>query len=84
MEDLRRDLQARAGDVRALVGRYTPQVRQGFRKVLTGKIQAEPIEVDGRRGYRFSGALTIEKLISGEALALAGKWWPQRGVIELA
>jgi len=39
-----------------------------LRKLLTGKIELEPVGRGRERGYRFRGALCIERLISGEAL----------------
>jgi site-specific DNA recombinase len=64
---IKRELKARVADVRALLGRHVPQARQMLRKLLAGKIDMEPVAEDGRRGYRFRGKLTFERLLSGEA-----------------
>ena len=39
-----------------------------LRKLLAEKIELEPVGSGRERGYRFRGALTIEKLIAGEAV----------------
>jgi hypothetical protein len=65
---LKQDLKTRVADVKALLGRHTPQARQMLRKLLAGKIEMEPVAEDGRRGYRFRGQLTFERLLGGEAL----------------
>lgn len=44
-----------AVDVRRLLGRHVPQVRQTLRKVLVGRLEVTPIELDGRKGYRVEG-----------------------------
>ena len=36
--------------------------------MLRSKIDLEPVEVDGQRGYRFKAEGTYERLLSGEAL----------------
>ncbi|PYN26857.1 MAG: hypothetical protein DMD76_09165, partial [Candidatus Rokuibacteriota bacterium] len=43
--------------------RQTVQARQMLRKLLAGKIELEPVGSGRERGYKFRGALTIEKLI---------------------
>jgi hypothetical protein len=53
--------------VTGLLERQTPQARQMLRKLLADKIELEPVGEGRGRGYRFRGALTIEKLIGGEA-----------------
>jgi hypothetical protein len=65
---LKQELKTRVADVKALLGRHTPQARQMLRKLLAGKIEMEPVAEDGRRGYRFRGKLTFERLLGGEAL----------------
>jgi hypothetical protein len=52
----------------ALLGNHTAQARQMLRKLLAGKIELQPVGRGRERGYRFRGALCIERLISGEAL----------------
>ena len=54
--------------MKALLGRHTAQARQVLRKLLTGKTEMEPVAKDGRRGYRFRGNLTLERLLSGGAM----------------
>jgi hypothetical protein len=43
-------------------------VRQMLRKLLRGKLEFTPVEIEGQRGYRFVGIGTYERLPSGEAL----------------
>src|SRR5215472_3885437 len=45
----------------------TEQARQVLRALLNGKIELEPLGRGRRRGYRFSGTLTIGRLIAGTA-----------------
>jgi len=77
---MRAQLVSYAEDVRALLAqdKATPLIRQALRKVLDGKIVAEPTTIDGRPAYRYRGRLTVEGMLSGEAVALARSWWPQR------
>ena len=65
---LKRTLREKVSDVITLLGNHTAQARQMLRKLLTGKIQLEPVGRGRERGYRFRGALCIERLIDGEAL----------------
>ncbi len=65
---LKRQLQARVSDVTALLGKHTVQARQMLRKILADKIELGPVGQDHQRGYRFRGALALERLIGGEAL----------------
>jgi len=76
---LKQALQCRLQDVRALLGRHTPHARVLLRKILTGKIEMTPLH-DQQRGYRFRGALALDRLIEGEARQLVPSWWPQRDV----
>jgi hypothetical protein len=55
-------------DVTALFCSHTAQARQMLWKLLTGKIGLEAVGRGRERGYRFRGALCIERLIGGEAL----------------
>lgn len=73
---LKRTLRERVSDVTALLGSHTAQARQMLRKLLADKIELEPVGQGRQRGYRFRGALAIERLIGGEALACL--WWPIR------
>ena len=65
---LKDELRARVADVKDLLAQHTPQARQMLRKLLNGKLEMTPVEIDGRRGYRFTGTGTYERLLSGEAL----------------
>jgi hypothetical protein len=57
------------GDVRRLLGQYTPRARQMPRKLLDGqKITLTPVEVDGSRGYRFTGSGTYLRLLPSDRL----------------
>ena len=61
-------LRTRISDVAGLLGRQTVQGRQMLRKVLADKIELEPVGSGRQRGYKFRGALSLEKLIAGEAM----------------
>jgi len=65
---LKSTLRERVSDVTALLGRHTAQAREMLRKLLVNKIEFEPVGRGRERGYRFRGALCIERLIGGEAL----------------
>jgi DNA invertase Pin-like site-specific DNA recombinase len=67
-ERLKRDVRARAADVRDLLGRHVPQARQMLRKLLAAPIRLEPVTIEARRGYRFEGQLTFERVLGGLAL----------------
>jgi hypothetical protein len=60
---VRLDLEERMQDVRALLGRHTTQARQMLRKLLDGKIVAEPLVDGDRKGYRLSGRLNVGRLL---------------------
>jgi hypothetical protein len=64
---LRRDLEARAADVVALLTGETEQARQVLRTILHDKIHCEPFGRGRQRGYRFRGSLRIERVICGSA-----------------
>jgi hypothetical protein len=78
-EELERDLKARVADVAGILGRHTIQARQMLRKILADKIEFEPLGSGRRRSYKFRGALTLEKLIGGEAFALVASNTPDCG-----
>ncbi|HUP35639.1 MAG TPA: recombinase family protein [Candidatus Limnocylindria bacterium] len=71
-ERLKREVRARAADVRALLGRHVPQARQMLRKLLAAPIRLEPVTIEARRGYRFDGQLTFERVLGGLALPNPG------------
>ena len=58
----------RVGDVKALLGRTTPQARQMLRKLVVDKFTVEPVREGERRGFRFSGKITLGRVLSGAAL----------------
>jgi len=62
------DLWERVRDVTALLTAHTAQARQMLRKLLLDKIELTPVGAGRKRGYQFRGALTIDRLIGGEAL----------------
>jgi hypothetical protein len=55
-------------DIVGVLGRQTPQARQMLRKLLTDKIDLEPVGSGRGRGYKFRGSLAIDRLISGDAI----------------
>jgi len=65
-EQLRDRLQARVNDTTALLGKQTPQARQMLRRLLVGKIALQPFGSGRGRGYRFTGALALDRLITGQ------------------
>src|SRR5262249_11198776 len=67
-DKVKADVKARASDIRALLGRHIQQARQVLRRVLVGKIEMKPVVDAGRRGYRFTGALSVERVLTGIAL----------------
>jgi hypothetical protein len=58
----------RVRGVPTLLGAHTAQARQIPRKLLSDKIEWTPVGAGRKRGYQFRGALTIDRLIGGEAL----------------
>jgi site-specific DNA recombinase len=68
VEQITSRLRTRIGDVAGLLGRRTVQARQMLRKILADKIELEPVGAGRQRGYKFRGALSLEKLIAGEAM----------------
>jgi site-specific DNA recombinase len=65
-QQIKADLRERVADVKALLGRHTPQARQMLRKLVEGKIAVEPVTQNGRRGFRLSGRLNVGRLLKGE------------------
>jgi hypothetical protein len=68
VEQITSRLRTRIGDVAGLLGRRTVQARQMLRKILADKIELEPVGAGRQRGYKFRCALSLEKLIVGEAM----------------
>jgi site-specific DNA recombinase len=66
--DLARRLQEKVADIVDVLGRQTTLARQMLRKLLGGeKIELEPVGSGRARGYKFRGALCIDRLIGGDA-----------------
>jgi hypothetical protein len=63
-----REVQERTVNVQAVLTRQTSQARQMLRKLLDGKIAVEPITVNGRRGFRLSGRLSVGRLLRADVL----------------
>src|SRR5262249_52660412 len=68
VEKLTARINAKVQDIVGVLWRQTPQARQMLRKLLTDKIDLEPIGSGRDRGYRFRGSLAIDQLISGDAI----------------
>jgi hypothetical protein len=66
---IKAELLVKIQDVKALLGRHIPQARQMLRKLLADKIELEPVGHGRERGYKFRGALTVDRLIAGDTLA---------------
>jgi site-specific DNA recombinase len=64
---IKRELQTRVADVRALLGRRKPQARQMLRKLLR-RIDMTPAVENGQRGYRLVADESFAKLFSGTVL----------------
>jgi hypothetical protein len=62
---IKKDVTARAADVRGLLGRRGPQARQLLRKLVVDRLECEPFEEGNRRGYRVSGTGTYARLLPG-------------------
>ena len=67
----------------ALLVGTTARARQMLRKILAGKITAEPIEQDEHRGFRLTGELAIGRLLPTDVFhaieTVAGNNTPDRG-----
>jgi site-specific DNA recombinase len=66
-DKIKADLRNRVHGVKDMLGRQIPQARQMLRKLLEDKIELEPVGRGRERGYKFRGALTVDRLIGGEA-----------------
>jgi len=49
--------------------RRRPPMTLLLRKLLADKIELEPVGHGRERGYKFRGALTVDRLIAGDTLA---------------
>jgi DNA invertase Pin-like site-specific DNA recombinase len=68
VEKLTGRINTKVRDIVSVLGRQTPQARQMLRKLLTEKIDLEPVGSGRARGYKFRGSLAVDRLISGEAI----------------
>ena len=62
---LTKQLLDRLGDLPALFGRHIPLARNMLHTLLEGRILCEPIEEDGKPGYRFTATGTFDRLLAG-------------------
>jgi len=69
---IKRDLLDRVSDVRTLFGTETQQSRALLRRLLDGPLAVTPFREPKRRGWRFTGTLVVSRLLTGEAVTLAG------------
>ena len=70
-------------DWRALLGRHTEEARTVLRELLDGPIRFTPIIEDGRRGYRFEGAIAVGQILAGSVVVTSLKSMASPGRIEL-
>jgi hypothetical protein len=68
VEKLTSRINTKVRDIVSVLGRQTPQARQMLRKLLTEKIDLEPVGSGRARGYKFRGSLAVDRLISGDAI----------------
>jgi site-specific DNA recombinase len=66
-EALKRVLGAKVANVRELLANDVQQRRAVLRALLAAPMDCEGFHEGDRRGYRFKGSLTIDRLIEGEA-----------------
>ena len=60
---LRKELAGRLANVKGLLSRHVPQARQILRKLVVGRLECEPFEEGGQRGYRIVGQGTYERFL---------------------
>jgi hypothetical protein len=68
VEKLTARINAKVQDIVGVLGRQTLQARQMLRKLLTDKIDLEPVGSGRDRGYKFRGTLAIDRLIGGDTI----------------
>jgi hypothetical protein len=66
---IKKSLRARLADTKALLSRHIPEAREMLRKLLVERLEFTPVEVNGRKGYRFTGAGSYGPLFDGEAFS---------------
>jgi hypothetical protein len=59
-------VRATVADVRALLGQHVAQARQMLRKLVEGRLDCTPYELNGQRGYRFTGRVTYRRLLPAD------------------
>src|SRR5207245_9317970 len=67
-DKLKADLHQKVRDVKGLLARQVPHARQMLRKLLADKIEIEPVGSGRRRGFKFRGAVTVDRLIGGDVI----------------
>ena len=60
---LRLKVRQRAADLRGVLKRSIPEVRTVLAQLAIGELEAEPMVVDGRRGYRLTGNINVAGLL---------------------
>jgi hypothetical protein len=63
-----KELRARVADLESLLGRRVTQTRQILRKLLVGRLVRQPFDDGRRRGYRFTGMASYERMLPPEAI----------------
>lgn len=59
VDEVKRRLRERAGNVRALFARHPEQARRVLAELLRDKLDAHSVEAHGRRGYRLVGDVNV-------------------------
>jgi len=72
---LKREAKHRVKDVRGLLHQHVPQARQILRKLIVGRLECEPVEEQGQRGYRITGQGTYGRFLPP---TLVQPWWCPR------
>ena len=60
---LTKTVRATVADVRGLLGQHVAQARQMLQKLVDGRLDCTPYELNGQRGYRFAGRVTYRRLL---------------------
>ena len=63
VDEVRERVRKKAADLRGVLKRGTPDARAALAKLLSGKLDAEPVVIDGRRGYRLTGNVNVTGLL---------------------
>ena len=71
-------LREHLADWRATLPQETGPARQALRALLAGRLAFTAVEENGRRGYRFEGPGTLDKVIAAVVSVQQNGWWPQR------